>query len=323
MTGSVQDYGLLSAGMRVLSQVRPALTEQIPTRVPNIEVTAIADAGEIAPQVEGDVLLVYPWGSANLGDVLRRGVRWVHVLGTGVDAFPFHLLSDQLLTCSRGASAVPIGEWVLATMLAFEKRLPEAWISQPPAEGWGRGRRGTLYGRTLGLVGVGAIGTAVARLALPFGMRVRAYRRTRAPSEIAGVEVVDDLLALVESADHVVLAAAATAATRRLFSREVFARMRPGAHLVNIARGTLVDQDALRTALDEGRVAMASLDAVDPEPLPAGHWLYTHPRVRLSAHVSWQMPCAAEVLIDCFVDNLQRYRAGAPLTGVVDIAAGY
>jgi len=212
---------------------------------------------------------------------------------------------------------------VLAAMLAFEKRLPDAWISAPPAEGWGRGRRGTLYGKTLGLVGLGAIGTTVARLALPFGMRVRAYRRTRTPSEIAWVEVIDDLLALVESADHVVLAAPATAATRQLFNREVFAHVRPGTHLVNIARGTLVDQDALRAALDEGRVAMASLDAVDPEPLPAGHWLYTHPRVRVSAHVSWQMPGAAEVLIDCFVDNLQRYRAGAPLTGVVDVAAGY
>jgi phosphoglycerate dehydrogenase-like enzyme len=323
MTGSVQDYGVAPATVRVISQVRPALTEQIPARVPNTEVIAIADAGEIAPHVEGDVLLVYPWGSANLGEVLRRGMRWIHVLGTGVDAFPFHLLSDQVLTCSRGASAVPIGEWVLGTMLAFEKRLPEAWISEPPAEGWGRGRRGALYGRTLGLVGLGAIGSAVARLALAFGMRVRAHRRTRAPAEIAGVEVVDDLLALVESADHVVLAAPATSATRQLFGREVFAHVRPGAHLVNIARGTLVDQDALRAALDEGRVAMASLDAVDPEPLPAGHWLYTHPRVRLSAHVSWQMPGAADVLIDCFVDNLQRYRAGAPLTGVVDRTEGY
>jgi phosphoglycerate dehydrogenase-like enzyme len=323
MTGSVQDYGVPPATVRVLSQVRPALTEQIPTRVPNTEVLAIADEGDLSPRVEGDVLLVYPWGSANLGDVLRRGVRWVHVLGTGVDAFPFHLLSDQLLTCSRGASAVPIGEWVLGTMLAFEKRLPEAWIAEPPAQGWGRGRRGTLYGKTLGLVGLGAIGTAVARLALAFGMRVRAHRRTRTPAQIAGVEVVNDLLALVESADHVVLAAPATAATRQLFTREVFAHMRSGAHVVNIARGTLVDQDALRTALDEGRVAMASLDAVDPEPLPAGHWLYTHPRVRLSAHVSWQMPGAAEVLIDCFVENLRRYQSGAPLTGVVDVAAGY
>jgi phosphoglycerate dehydrogenase-like enzyme len=92
---------------------------------------------------------------------------------------------------------------------------------------------------------------------------------------------------------------------------------------VNVARGALVDQDALRAALDDGRVALASLDAVDPEPLPDGHWLYAHPRVRVSPHVSWHMPGAADMLLDAFLDNLRRYRAGEPLTGVVDRAAGY
>jgi phosphoglycerate dehydrogenase-like enzyme len=183
--------------------------------------------------------------------------------------------------------------------------------------------RGTLSGRTLGLVGLGAIGTAVARRALPFGMRVRACRRSDGPSGVAGVDVVGDLVALVADADHVAIAAPATPATRHLFDRAIFAEMKPGAHLVNVARGALVDQDALRAALDDGRVAMASLDAVEPEPLPADHWLYTHPRVRLSPHVSWQMPGAAELLIASFIDNLRRYRAGAPLSGVVDRAAGY
>jgi phosphoglycerate dehydrogenase-like enzyme len=99
--------------------------------------------------------------------------------------------------------------------------------------------------------------------------------------------------------------------------------MKPGAHLVNVARGAIVDQDALRRALDAGRVAMASLDAVEPEPLPAGHWMYGHPRVRLSPHISWNMPGAAEILVDAFIDNLRRWRNGEPLDGVVDRAAGY
>jgi phosphoglycerate dehydrogenase-like enzyme len=99
--------------------------------------------------------------------------------------------------------------------------------------------------------------------------------------------------------------------------------MKPGVHLVNVARGSLVDQDALHAALDDGRVALASLDAVDPEPLPDGHWMYAHPRVRLSPHVSWSMPGAADVLLDAFLDNLRRWRAGEPLSGVVDRAAGY
>jgi phosphoglycerate dehydrogenase-like enzyme len=310
--------------MRVLVQVRPAIAQMVAAAAPEgAEMIPISSTEDLSPSVCGEVLLTYPWAGPNLAQVLARGVRWVHVIGTGIDAFPLHLLGDQLLTCSRGGSAVPIAEWVLAVMLAFEKRLPEAWIHAAPADGWSRGMRGTLQGRTLGLVGLGAIATAVAERALPFGMQVLAYRRTDAPSGMAGVEVVRSLPHLVAASDHVVIAAAATPATRGLIGREMFALMKPGAHLVNIARGALVDEDALRWALDDGRVAMASLDAVEPEPLPEGHWMYTHPRVRLSPHVSWQMPGAAERLIESFIDNLRRYRAGQPLTGVVDRAAGY
>jgi phosphoglycerate dehydrogenase-like enzyme len=92
---------------------------------------------------------------------------------------------------------------------------------------------------------------------------------------------------------------------------------------VNIARGRLVDQDALRVALDDGRVAMASLDTVDPEPLPAGHWLYGHPKVRLSAHISWASHLGLESTLEIFVDNLRRYAAGEPLRDVVNPGEGY
>src|SRR5215470_13010697 len=222
--------------LTVLSLIRPAMTDKVAAAAPGVQVTQISGEGDPPTDARGEILLTYPWASANLPQVLARGVRWVHVVGTGIDAFPLHLLGDQLLTCSRGGSAVPIAEWVLAVMLAFEKRLPEAWIDRPPADGWSRGERGGLSGRTLGLVGLGAIGTAVAQRALPFGMRVRAHRRTDAPASLAGVEVVRSLADLVASADHVVIAAASTPATRHLFNREVFAHMKPGAHLVNIAR---------------------------------------------------------------------------------------
>lgn len=310
-------------GMKILCQIREALAARVADAVPDIEVVRIPLEGELPAGIESAVLLTYPWASANLRQVLTRGVRWIHALGTGVDAFPFHLLDGQILTCSRGGSAVPIAEWVLATMLAFEKHLPDSWIHTEPANGWSRAALGTLSGRTLGLIGLGGIGTAVAQRALPFGMRVQAYRRSAAPCDIAGVEVLRSLAELVASSDHVVITAPATPATRHLFNRDTFAAIKPGAHLVNIARGTLVDQDALRVALDEERVAMASLDAVDPEPLPEGHWMYSHPRVRLSPHISWSMPGAADRLIEPFVDNLRRYQAGEPLTGLVDIAAGY
>jgi phosphoglycerate dehydrogenase-like enzyme len=207
-------------------------------------------------------------------------------------------------------------------MLAFEKQVPGSWITAKPVR-WHWATLGGLFDRTLGLLGLGGIGTEVAKRALPFGMRVLARRRTEAPSPVEGVELVRSMTDLLAQSDHVVLAAPATTATRHLLNAEAFATVKPGAHIVNVARGALVDQDALRVALDDGHVAMASLDAVDPEPLPDGHWMYTHPRVRLSSHVSWSATESQARHIASFVDNLCRYVAGEKLHGVVDLEAGY
>jgi phosphoglycerate dehydrogenase-like enzyme len=217
---------------------------------------------------------------------------------------------------------VPISEWVLAVMLAAEKELPARWIHAPP-ERWSIAFLGGLRGRTLGILGFGGIGQAVARRALAFDVRVRALRRGGGPSPVPGVEIVGSAEALVADADHLVLALPLTAATRHVVDAKLLAAAKPGLHLVNVARGGLVDQDALRAALDDGRVGLASLDVVDPEPLPAGHWLYAHPKVRVSAHVSWSGPGALEELIEPFVENLGRYRRGEPLVGVVDRDLGY
>jgi phosphoglycerate dehydrogenase-like enzyme len=253
---------------------------------------------------------------------LTPHVRWIHILGAGVDGFPFALVGERVLTCSRGASAPAIAEWVLATMLAFEKQLPQSWITAPPRQRT-VADLGGLRGRTLGIIGLGSIGVEVARRALAFDMRVVAVRRSGGPSPIAGVSVVTNLGGLLAESDHIVVAAPATPRTHQLLGASAFAAMKPGAHLVNVARGTLVDQDALRDALDTERVARASLDVVDPEPLPEGHWMYTHPRVRLSPHISWSSTGSFQLTLDMFVDNLHRYRAGKPLRGLVDLEEGY
>jgi phosphoglycerate dehydrogenase-like enzyme len=251
-------------------------------------------------------------------------VQWVQLAGTGVDNVPPAVFDGRTVTCARGASAIPISEWVLAAILAWAKRLPETFLHEPPKH-WNfpAPQLDRVEGSTLALVGLGGIGTAIAERALAFGMRVRAMRRTASPSPVAGVEIVRSLDELLPGAEHVVLAAPATAHTRHVIDADAFAKMTPGVHLVNIARGALVDQDALRSALDGGTVAMATLDTVDPEPLPAGHWLYSHPNVRVTAHVSWYTPEMQRRSVEIFVENLGRFRRGESLLHIVDAAEGY
>ena len=262
-------------------------------------------------------------GGERLASFLGPATRWVHVMSTGVDNVPLHVVPEWVtVSCSRGASAVPISEWCLAMMLAHAKQLPGIWLHEP-AETWNRARLGTLDGATVGLVGVGSIGTWVARRLAGFDTRVVGYRRRPIPAPDPRIEIVTSLPELLAVADHVVIAAASTPETYRMFDAEAFAHVKPGVHIVNVARGTLIDQDALLAAIDDGRVARASLDVVDPEPLPAGHVLYSHPKVFVSAHVSWNAPGSMMRNYEGFTENVARYRAGEPLAGVVDRSAGY
>ncbi len=297
----------------IATHMPAALLAPVREAFPDCEIVEIPTEGPLPDGLAPEILLTLPWGAPNLAAVIERGVRWIHAYGTGVNGFPFEVLNGVPLTCSRGASATAISEWVIAVLLAAEKRLPESWIHAPP-ERWNHAALGSLDGRRLALVGFGGIARAVARRALPFGMRVRALRRTRAASPLPEVEIVSSLGELLADADHVVVAAPETPATRHLLDDAAFALLKPGAHLVNVARGGLVDQEALRWALDAGRVGLATLDCVEPEPLPEGHWLYTHPKVRLTPHVSWVAPGSHSGLID----NLGHHLAGEALRYRVD-----
>ncbi len=268
-----------------------------------------------------DALVVLGPDRKRLEQVLTPEIRWVHVLSTGVNGFPFELMDDRVLTCSRGASAIAISEFVLGAMLAFEKQLPEQWISGP--ELWRDAPLDQLFGKKLGLIGIGEIGVATASRALAFGMEVLAYRRTSTPSPLPGVTIEVSLEKLLEQVDHLVIAAPATAATNHLLNAKSFGVMKPGSHLVNISRGTLVDQEELLNALDSGRLSMATLDVTEPEPLPARHPLYSHPRVRISPHVSWSSPETTRRSVELLTENVRRYLAGEPMHGLVDLTAGY
>ena len=307
---------------RVLSHFPRDGIRWIEDDFPEIEIVAIPAEGPLEENLEGEILLTYAFGSPNIQDVLPRGIRWVHTIGAGIDGFPLEGLGDRIFTCSRGVSSVPIAEWTLAVMLAFEKQLPEMWITAPP-ERWNWAQLGSLAGRNLSILGLGGIGQAIATRALAFGMHVKGIRRTQEPCPVKGVNLAEDLSQLVYDADHLVIAAPATTKTKHIIGEKTLAQGKPRLHLVNVARGDLVDQEALRTALDDGRVARASLDVATPEPLPEGHWLYHHPRVRLSPHVSWSMPNAVDHLVESFVHNLRLYLDKKPLKGLVSIEHGY
>jgi phosphoglycerate dehydrogenase-like enzyme len=296
-----------------------AVVDTVQARVGDAEVVVGTDDERAA---DAEILAAFTHDREVIRRAVTPSVRWIHAFSAGVDGFPLDLVGDRVFTCSRGASAVPISEWVLAMMLAHAKRLPDAWITEPP-EQWNSAQLAPLSGATVGLVGMGAINTEVARRCLAFDMEVLSFRRTATPAPLPEITVLTDLHQLLGRSDHVVVAAPATADTYHLFDADAFAAVKPGAHLVNVARGTLVDQDALIAALDRDQLSGASLDTVDPEPLPAGHPLYSHPKVRVSPHISWSAPATLEVTLQTFVDNVARYRAGAVLEGVVDVDAGY
>jgi phosphoglycerate dehydrogenase-like enzyme len=290
-----------------------------------VTIVPIPSEGDLDPGVTGEVLLTSPTTMPNLAHVLTREVRWVHLIGTGIDRFPVELIGDDcILTNSRGLSAMPISEWVMACMLSYVKRMPDSFVTAPP-ERWNIPSPGfaSLHGATLALLGFGGIGTAVASRAIPFGMHVRAMRNSAAPSPIEGVEMVTSITELVAGADHIVVVAPLTDATRGLFDDDVFAAMKPGVHLVNVARGAIIDDGALLRALDSGVVACADIDATEPEPLPAGNWMFDHPGVRLSPHVSWHWPGAFPAMFETFLVNLRRWIDDEPLLSVVDPADGY
>jgi phosphoglycerate dehydrogenase-like enzyme len=297
-----------------------AMAAQLSRVVPDEEVV-LCDPDK-GPPDNAEILLTLLDDPPGVTKLMGPGVRWVHVYGTGVDGFPFEDLGGRILTCSRGAAAVAISEWVLAMMLAFEKRLPDIWIDHPP-DRWNLADLGGLSGQTLGVVGLGAIGSAVARRALAFDMKVVSVRRTPRPSTIDGVALVEELEELVAGSDHLVLAAPSTPATHHMIDARALSKAKRGLHLLNVARGDLVDQTALLASLDDGRVARASLDVVDPEPLPAGHPLYSHPSVRLTPHISWSAPGTQRRTFAMFVENIGRFRSGEDLAGQVDVEARY
>ncbi|MBL88939.1 MAG: hydroxyacid dehydrogenase [Actinobacteria bacterium] len=297
--------------------------EEITKAFPQVDFIDVSPGTVVDSEISGDIFLVSPTrDSDQLPKFLDKGIKWVHIMAHGVDGLPFELLDDCVVTCSRGASSVPIAEWVLTMVLAHTKKVPESWIVEAP-KNWFLAPLETLSEATVALLGFGSINQEVAKRLEPFGCRVVAFRRSKNLNSDTGVEMVSSLKEAVCDADHVVIGLPLTDDTDQLVNDEVMKLMKPGAHLINVARGDIVDQDALLNNLESGQISRASLDVVSPEPLPDGHWLYTDPRVMLSPHISWASPDFLDCLHDIFISNLEKWLSGMPLDGLVDTGEGY
>jgi len=260
-------------------------------------------------------------------------LRWAHTATAGVGAsLPSLAGTGIVLTNSAAVHADPIADWTIAALAYFARGLDRTLAFQA-AEHWGTGELTEVPVRVrefaelrLGVLGLGGIGGAIARRGVALGMSVAGVRRRPARGGPAGVRWVGglgDLARLAAESDCFVIAAPQTAETRGAVSRAVLERLPPDAIVVNVSRGTLLDETALLDLLDASRLRGAALDVFAAEPLPAGHPFWRHPRVLVSPHVAAVTARFWERETGLIVENIRRYLAGSPLANTVDPEAGY
>lgn len=254
------------------------------------------------------------------------GLQWVHSASAGVDGLITPELRERgiVLTNSAGVYAVPIAEWVLHALLSIVKHGPELWAAQQAKRWHDAPPLGELAGKTITILGAGGIGGEIARRAAAFDMQVWGINRSgRAVAHVARIWSGDTWRDALPYTDFLVIATPLTAATRRMIGGRELALLPPHAWLINVARGGIVDEAALITALHENKLGGAALDTFEQEPLPSDSPLWTLPNVIISPHHSGSSPRSTERAIDLFLDNLHRFVQGAELRKIVDLEAGY
>jgi len=252
-------------------------------------------------------------------------LRWIHKVSAGVDDVPMDtaISAHVVLTRSNGALIAPrMIEYVVGAIFAIVQHFRQAWRQQLDRR-WEAFPVGLAHGSTVGVAGLGDIGEAIAHALQRNGMRVIGWRRTQTAS--SGVERVyaglAELEAFATACDFLVIVLPATASTRGIFSGEVFGAMKPSSWLINLGRGSVVDEPALIAALRGGTLAGAVLDVFAEEPLPATSPLWGLDNVLITPHVAG--PIVPEDVVGCFLENFIHYRRGEPMRRQVDRARGY
>jgi phosphoglycerate dehydrogenase-like enzyme len=255
-------------------------------------------------------------------------LRWIHSASAGIDRVATPLVRSRGITVTnaRGVFSRPIAEYVVMMLLAIARRLPQLLELQRERT-WQPLRGVELGSLTVGIIGYGSIGSELAHLLAPFGTRVLATRRHAelGAGEVGNVMIhgFGELDRVLSEADVVVLTAPLTEETAGMIGAPQLQSMRESAWLINIARGRLIDDLALRRALESGWIAGAVLDVFNDEPLPPDSPLYDTPNLVITPHTSWSSDRVVERGVELFIENLRHYLAGEPLENVVDLEAGY
>lgn len=311
----------------------PQMTDEIAS-VGGVRVVPISRDGLVhgegeATLPEAEVLLRGGIPASVLDHLVSRApkLRWIHSASAGVDRVATAAVRERGITVTnaRGVFSRPIAEYVAMMLLAIARRLPQLLELQRERT-WQPLRGRELAEMTVGIVGYGSIGAELARLLEPFGPRILATRRhaDRGVGEL-NVELLapDALESLLEASDAVVLALPLTEETAGIIGATQLGAMRETAWLINVARGRLIDELALRRALEGGTIAGAVLDVFNEEPLPPDSPLYATPNLVVTPHTSWSSDRVAQRGLALFIANLRHYLAGEPLDNVVDLEAGY
>jgi phosphoglycerate dehydrogenase-like enzyme len=280
-----------------------------------------------------DATVIFSWGFSRdlLRDVLAMApkVRWVHTRSAGLDnlLFPELVASPAVVTNGSGVFSQSLGEWVLGAVLYFAKDFRRLLDSQRAGK-WDPFNVAEISGQTLGIVGYGDIGRAIATRARAMGMRVLGVTR-RGPllynmdPLVSRVFAPADLIPMMEQCHYIVVAAPLTAETRGMIGEAEFAAMKPDAVVINVGRGPVIQESALVRALSEKRIKGAALDVYDCEPLPKGHPLFHLENVLLSPHCADHTADWLEAGMRFFVEQYERFYKGEPLLNVVDKNLGY
>lgn len=277
---------------------------------------------------EADVLVAFGngIGEETLDEAPR--LKWIHVMSAGLETLPFPKLQDRgiLLTNVRGIHAIPMAEYTFAAMLHISRRMGELAQAQREKR-WAKRLRVTeLWDKTLGIVGVGAIGREIARRAKVFGMYTLGVNTDgRSVEGVDETWATHDLKKVLARCDFVVVAVPLISSTRRLIDREAIASMKETAYLINVARGPVVDEAALAEALEQKRIAGAVLDVFDEEPLPEDHPFWTMDNVMVTPHISGLSPMYMTRGVDLFIENLSYYTRGEieKMQNVIDVTRQY